>query len=272
MLAALQEEWERIGGEVDWPQADGVFQLRAVTSHNHQVAVIGQCIGVAAPSGEECTRCRRSAGCFASCRVVAFRESPSKSTVVSLGSCMCCHFAGVARACSLRVDTPAWALDALRVHSPEFQYPAVTPTSKSPAQPTTPSSAPPSAPRSAASRFFNSVSNRLSSRKRPRTSPSAPDLPLRPRVESREEVLQESEPITPRWRSVLTRELFEAPPHVRLQMERRLTEEIAQMQVNVDLVRRDLRGLESLRGQEAMERAVGEEEVDAVWAEHVADL
>lgn len=212
MLAALQEEWERIGGEVDWPQADGVFQLRAVTSHNHQVAVIGQCIGVAAPSGEECTRCRRSAGCFASCRVVAFRESPSKSTVVSLGSCMCCHFAGVARACSLRVDTPAWALDALRVHSPEFQYPAVTPTSKSPAQPTTPSSAPPSAPRSAASRFFNSVSNRLSSRKRPRTSPSAPDLPLRPRVESREEVLQESEPITPRWRSVLTRELFEAPP------------------------------------------------------------
>ncbi|OQD80648.1 hypothetical protein PENSOL_c254G07190, partial [Penicillium solitum] len=23
MLAALQEEWEKIGGEVDWPQADG---------------------------------------------------------------------------------------------------------------------------------------------------------------------------------------------------------------------------------------------------------
>lgn len=267
MLAALQEEWEKIGGEVDWPQADGVFQLRAVTSHNHQVAVIGQCIGVAAPSGEECTRCRRSAGCFASCRVVAFRESPSKSTVVSLGSCMCCHFAGVARVCSLRADAPAWALDALRVHSPEFQYPAITSTSKSPSQPTTPASA----PRSAASRFLSSVSNHLS-RKRPRTSPSVADLPLRPRVESREDVLQESEPITPRWRSVLTRELFEAPPDVRLQMERRLTEEIAQMQVNVDLVRRDLRGLESLRGQEAMERAVGEEEVDAVWADHVADL
>ncbi|OQD80645.1 hypothetical protein PENSOL_c254G04958, partial [Penicillium solitum] len=180
---------------------------------------------------------------------------------------MCCHFAGVARVCSLRADAPAWALDALRVHSPEFQYPAITSTSKSPSQPTTPASA----PRSAASRFLSSVSNHLS-RKRPRTSPSVADLPLRPRVESREDVLQESEPITPRWRSVLTRELFEAPPDVRLQMERRLTEEIAQMQVNVDLVRRDLRGLESLRGQEAMERAVGEEEVDAVWADHVADL
>ncbi|KAJ5192224.1 hypothetical protein N7449_008366 [Penicillium cf. viridicatum] len=246
MLAALQEEWVRIGGDVDWPQVDDTFQLRAVTSHNHQVAVIGQCIGVAAPSGEECARCRRSVGCFASCRVVAFRESSVKSTVVSLGSCMCCHFAGVARACSLRVDAPAWALDALRVHSPEFQFPAVTPT-------------------------HNSVSTRLS-RKRPRISPSAADVSPSPHVESSEELSEEGAPITPKWRSVLTRGLFEASPDVRLRMERRLTEEIAQMQVNIGLVRRDLRGLESLRGQEAVERASSGGGVDAVWADHVADL
>ncbi|KAJ5186347.1 hypothetical protein N7449_008061 [Penicillium cf. viridicatum] len=271
MLAALQEEWVRIGGDVDWPQVDDTFQLRAVTSHNHQVAVIGQCIGVAAPSGEECARCRRSVGCFASCRVVAFRESSVKSTVVSLGSCMCCHFAGVARACSLRVDAPAWALDALRVHSPEFQFPAVTPTHKSPAQPPTQPTTPSTPPRSAASRFLSSVSTRLS-RKRPRISPSAADVSPSPHVESSEELSEEGAPITPKWRSVLTRGLFEASPDVRLRMERRLTEEIAQMQVNIGLVRRDLRGLESLRGQEAVERASSGGGVDAVWADHVADL
>ncbi|KAJ5957799.1 hypothetical protein N7501_012078 [Penicillium viridicatum] len=75
-----------------------------------------------------------------------------------------------------------------------------------------------------------------------------------------------------RWRSVLTRGLFEASPDVRLQMERRLTKEIAQMQVIIGVVRRDLRGLESLRGQEAMERAVGSGEVDAVWADHIDDI
>ncbi|KAJ5209537.1 hypothetical protein N7449_003916 [Penicillium cf. viridicatum] len=85
ILATLQEEW---------------------------VAVIGQYIGIAAPSGEECARCRHNIGCFASCRVVAFRESSVKSTVVSLGSYIYCHFA-------------------------EFQFPAVTPTHKSPAQPPT---------------------------------------------------------------------------------------------------------------------------------------
>ncbi|KAJ5209339.1 hypothetical protein N7449_003718 [Penicillium cf. viridicatum] len=254
MLAALQEEWVRIGGDVDWPQVDDTFQLRAVTSHNHQVAVIGQCIGVAAPSGEE-----------------SFRESSVKSTVVSLGSCMCCHFAGVARACSLRVDAPAWALDALRVHSPEFQFPAVTPTHKSPAQPPTQPTTPSTPPRSAASRFLSSVSTRLS-RKRPRISPSAADVSPSPHVESSEELSEEGAPITPKWRSVLTRGLFEASPDVRLRMERRLTEEIAQMQVNIGLVRRDLRGLESLRGQEAVERASSGGGVDAVWADHVADL
>ncbi|KAJ5208925.1 hypothetical protein N7449_003304 [Penicillium cf. viridicatum] len=220
MLAALQEEW---------------------------VAVIGQCIGVAAPSGEEYTRCRRSIGYFASCRVVAFRESSVKSTVVSLGSYIYCHFAGMARACSLRVDAPTWALDALRVHSPEFQFPAVTPTHKSPAQPPTQPTTPSTPPRSAASRFLSSVSTRLS-RKRPRISPSAADISPSPHVESSEELSEEGAPITPKWRSMLTRRLFKASPDIRLRIERRLTEEIAQMQVNIGLVRRDLRGLESLRG------------------------
>ncbi|KAJ5517397.1 hypothetical protein N7527_008957 [Penicillium freii] len=74
------------------------------------------------------------------------------------------------------------------------------------------------------------------------------------------------------WRSVLTRGLFEASPDVMLRMERRLTEGIAQMQVNIGLVRRDLRGLESLRRQEAMERAVVSGAVDAVWADHIDDI
>lgn len=42
---------------------------------------------------------------------------------------------------------------------------------------------------------------------------------------------------TPSWRSVLTRESFEASPDIRLRME-------AQLQVNIGLVRWDLRGLE----------------------------
>ncbi|KAJ5193352.1 hypothetical protein N7449_009494 [Penicillium cf. viridicatum] len=54
---------------------------------------------------------------------------------------------------------------------------------------------------------------------------------------------------TPSLRSVLTRELFEVSPDVRLRMEARFQEEIAQLQVNIGLVRRDLRGLESLRGK-----------------------
>lgn len=276
MVLELQEVWLSIGGEVDWPQVDDQFQLRAVISRNHQVAVLGQCIGAAAPSGEECARCRRSAGCFASCRVVGYTESLGKGVVVSLGSCMCCHFAGVASHCSLRADAPAWALVALQKHVPAFQYPAITPTSKSPAQPTTPArpTTPASAPRSAASRFLSSVSTRLS-RKRPRTSAN---LPLRPRTgesddaESPPDELQGSGLSTPSWRSVLTRELFESPPDVRLRMEARLQEEIAQLQVNIGLVRRDLRGLESLRGQEAVERASSGGEVDAVWADHVADF
>lgn len=269
MVLELQEAWLSIGGEVDWPQVEEQFQLRAVTSRNHQVAILGQCIGTAAPSGEECGRCRRSAGCFASCRVVGYTDGSGKGVVVSLGSCMCCHFAGVAQRCSLRADSPAWALAALRGFVPGYQYPAVTPTAPTPSSPLTPA-------RSVASRIINSVSNRLS-RKRPRTSTST-SLPLRPRdsesaeVESPPEGVQEGVLSTPVWRSVLTRELFEASPDVRLQMEVRLQAEVAQLQVNLGLVRRDIRGLESLRGQEAVDRASSGGEVDAVWADHVADL
>lgn len=55
-------------------------------------------------------------------------------------------------------------------------------------------------------------------------------------------------------------------------MECPLAEEIAQMQVSIGLVRRDLHGLESLQGQEAMERAVVSGELDAVWADHIEDI
>lgn len=50
--------------------------------------------------------------------------------------------------------------------------------------------------------------------------------------------------LTPTWRSMLTRELFEASPNVRLLMEARLQEEMAQLRVSIGLVQRDFRGLE----------------------------
>ena len=43
---------------------------------------------------------------------------------------------------------------------------------------------------------------------------------------------------------MLTRELFEASPNVRLLMEARLQEEMAQLRVSIGLVQRDFRGLE----------------------------
>lgn len=57
---------------------------------------------------------------------------------------------------------------------------------------------------------------------------------------------------TPSSRSVLTREPFEASPDVRLRMEAWFQVEIAQLQVNIRLVRWDLLGYESLHVQEAV--------------------
>ncbi|EKV06645.1 hypothetical protein PDIG_76570 [Penicillium digitatum PHI26] len=273
ILGRLLAVYQSLGGELDWQVVNGVYQLRNITSNNHQVAALGQCLGVTAPSGGECARCIRGAGVFASCRVASFVDGASKGVVLSLGACMCCHFAGVSHKCSLRSAYPAWVLAALRVHAPDFpgQVPSPVVPQAVPSPITPPRAAPPRATRSSSGRSSRFV-GRLSRRLVPPPSPSPLASVGDGGTEDEEGSGVSSGVGVGRYSSVLTRDLFDAGAGARLAVELRLRRELAQLQLNVQLVQQDLSGLESLRRREEVASALPGGEIDPCWADFVADV
>lgn len=259
VLSKLYVECVRVGREVDWKVVGGVYQLRNISSNNHQVAALGQCLGTPSPSGGECTRCARGVGVFSTCRVVSFVDDTGKGTVISLGACMCCHFAGGSKNCSLRESYPAWSLAALRVHVPSFSPPSASQQVSSP-----------STPRSSSriSRFVERVRRRASA------SPSPSPLAQVEEGSPMDEDTSESPSVdgVGKYSTVLTQSLFDAGADARLAMELRLRRELAQMQLNVQLIQRDLAGLESLRRREELASASPGAEVDPCWSEFVEDV